>query len=326
MSQFSPTGYTVHPPQPADSLGRAVVDALSRPLSPHAAAWHLVPALLGGMVSFGVWPPLSWPGRLRELIHTEEQQFSHLAEWLHSRNGSFQTTELVELAHGMRFRAALWWAPVLLTWMVVLAFAWLVWLPAPSLQYAWRYGLACTYQYGHLRPWNLWPHDVWRLFVLWNAGLSIAYLVQWGHVVRHQNAAARFVVRLNRVLEMEGQSPVPVPATELSLRPLGLAASVVVMWIWGAMWALPMMLAGAQQKRYTSGSNAIRAAMAQRVRAMLGSQPSAAGAAVAVNAAPARCGETRCQADLRPGARFCPRCGTPVAHNGHPAASPARVG
>jgi hypothetical protein len=93
------------------------------------------------------------------------------------------------------------------------------------------------------------------------------------------------------------------------------------MWIVGAivlaslnaLWAVPMMLAGAAQRRYINTIAAgNRAELSRRVEMMLNAQRPVVQRTRVVIGTRIACREALCMAELPQGANFCPRCGRRV--------------
>ena len=132
------------------------------------------------------------------------------------------------------------------------------------------------------------------------------------HLARHQQRVERYVRYFNGIVDEHGLDPVPLPRLDLGLRPLWLIAGLVLTWS-GALWGLPIMLAGAAHRRYTIGTSVlVRSMLAERMRMLL-----AAGRPtirVPAPVLPARmCLRPNCRAPLPSAATFCPRCGTRAA-------------
>jgi hypothetical protein len=90
------------------------------------------------------------------------------------------------------------------------------------------------------------------------------------------------------------------------------------LWVIGAIflcansawWGIPLVLAGAQQRRYAIVSPSLRQALANQVRFAMQVTPMAPDAMAATPVVGSRFCSTRgCAARLPAVARFCPRCG-----------------
>ena len=83
-----------------------------------------------------------------------------------------------------------------------------------------------------------------------------------------------------------------------------LAGGAVMAGCIGAWWAVPMVIGGALQRRDAFAMHRdLRWQLADRVNAL----------SIAHSLPELRCQTPRCQAVLKPGSRFCPRCGSAVS-------------
>jgi hypothetical protein len=132
----------------------------------------------------------------------------------------------------------------------------------------------------------------------------MAYLCHWAQVRLHRADVYGMVRRFNSLTRDQAIRAVRVRRFG-SFNPLLIVAALAFLHF-DAWWGIPMLLAGAADRRYTiSTSPAIRAQLAERVGEM---QRGFASTARWID----RCGISRCQAMLPPQATFCPRCGTRV--------------
>jgi len=146
------------------------------------------------------------------------------------------------------------------------------------------------------------------LFLAWVIGLSIAYGVHWLAVQLHAADVARFVRRLNQVTQWEGVAPLTPPRLGIGAQPLWMMAAFAML-LGGVFWGLPMMLAGAVQRRYISRtSGRLRVEAAQAVREILMLKRPAMRVPTFIRPA-ILCRVERCRAPIPPLANFCARCG-----------------
>jgi hypothetical protein len=283
-----------------DHLAGAVLRALGRSfrnqfsLSPSGAFWM-------ALISFGFWPLWKMARQFRDYQSFEKQQFWHLAEWLRVRRGDREETVALH-AQIDRLRPG---------GGLVTTFFWLICQIAVIASIV--NILGDNFSVNRLvdstwRTHHPWSHAalVWKPWVI---GLGLAYVLQMVRVTMHHRAVSKIVDRFNAVLWRENVATVAMPEME---------GGVIAGWWWtagilswmGGLWAIPMALAGAAQRRYINGSSArLRADMLERVRTMLHQQrPAVAVPQYAIHSR--RCGNNLCRGTLRANASFCPRCGT----------------
>ena len=269
-----------------------------------------------GAISFGILPLISWPKAFVRFVVTEQQQFWHLAEWLHIRTGDEDAAKLRDSVRDMSPTPTLWIVPTIM--LVVLAINFLPLLSPPEFNFS---GIvATTYGLGRwpgrrlfLHHSSAWPH----LFKVWTLCLSVGYFSHWLHVRQHVLNINQFLRRLNLILVRQHLPPVPMYGVGTGLRPVWILAGLIGAAC-GALWAIPAALAGAIQQRYvrrTSTAHPERTAL--RVNTALIRQrppidvPIPHGFRIV-------CRNKICGKSLPGGAAFCPRCGTRVPAPGVP--------
>jgi len=270
--------------------------------------WGAVKSVVVGALSFGVVPLLTWPARLGSFITAERAELWHLAEWVRLRTGRAEAVELQRSAERLGVRARLSGLALL----TVLAVAATFFAYFNDYSFSFHRLIRVTYVAG-------WPRHAdaaWRaegkLWMVWTVGLSLAYLAHYVQVRRHARAVEAFVRQFNRIGEGEGLSAARLPELGLGIRPLWVAGAIVLVGV-GAVWGVPMMLAGAVHRRYTRVvSRAYREELARRVRSMLAMQRPEVAVPVPVKLR-RECPTDRCRAKLKEGANFCHRCGARVA-------------
>jgi hypothetical protein len=294
-------------PPPPDRLGAALLQSLARPVE-GGGSWGVVRTIFLSIVTLGLLPLISWPRRFRDLVMMEQQQFWHLAEWLRLRNGGEEAQRLRKLAERMRFRWELWALSLLCIGGIIFVFA---------SQLHWgltlRDVLASTYGFGRGRHGDTGlPYDVaQRMFAAWTVGLFLAYMIHWVQIQWRALDVERFVRQYNRLALMEGLRAIDVPRVGWGGRPLWMAGAVLLV-LFGALWGIPLMLAGAVQRNYAGQAvPRVREGLAHGVRDMLVGRRPAEAVPVPVRLLQ-RCGTERCAAPLPYGAKYCPRCGAPV--------------
>jgi len=302
VTELVPPHATEAPARP-DHLAGAVLRSLGRSFD-GKFAWSSARTFVLGLVSFGLWPLLSWTASLRDYIRLEQQQLWHLAEWMRLQTGHPDAPKLRDAANAVRWRGglatcALLWAalPLLIILPHLHDVGWGQWVMDGT------YGFRRTHAEGTA------GEEAVVLFGLWTLGLSLAYAFHWMQVQFHAADVRRFVDRFNTIAAWEGVAP-------LTPRPIGIGVGVgsvlggFVMFAAGAAWGVPMLLAGTAQRRYiglTSGP--LRAQAGEAVRTILSLRRPVMR--VGSFLTPTRlCREARCRNALSPLAKFCPRCGT----------------
>ncbi len=283
-----------------DHLAGGVLRSLSRSFRGHYS-WGVVATLVIGFLSFGVLPLLRWTQNFHRYVRLERQQFWHLAEWVRIQTGHPDAATLPEEAEKLRWRGLL--AATAWLWLaaVVAFFAIQLWdAPSPGhTLFSSTFGVR----------WRA-TSDVFRpdLFVAWTIGLFIAYALHWLGVQLHAGDVRRFIQKFNRVAQWEGVEPLSRPRVGFGAHPLWLLGALAMLMA-GGIWGLPLMLAGAVQRRYISRTSAlVRAEAADRVRTILLLRrpvlrvPQFARASIL-------CRGERCRAPIPLPANFCTRCG-----------------
>ncbi|MDQ3441967.1 MAG: hypothetical protein M3478_16670, partial [Planctomycetota bacterium] len=245
-----------------DHLAGGLLRSLTRSFRGHYS-WGVVTTLLLGIASFGVLPLLRWTQNFHKFVRLERQQLWHLAEWIRLQTAHPDAATLPDEANRIPWRSGLagtslaWAAALVFVFGLELAFRTSGLPPVESL-ISWTYGY--RFAAGKTRV---------DLFAVWTLCLFAAYAFHWLHVQLHAADVRRFVEKLNRVAEWEGFAPLTPPRVGFGAQPLWLigAAGLIVA---GAFWGLPLMLAGAVQRRYISRTSArVRADAADRVRTIL---------------------------------------------------------
>ena len=295
------------PPTPRPStLSGAILISLSRPLGNYFS-WSLLYTFIIGAISFGIVPLFALSKRLRHLTGAERSQFWHLAEWMRTNCGE-EAAPLVEAAEQIRVRPILSALPPLcgLVALSTILFAGFNYEPT------FHQLLNATYRYFPASAIDATPSWADPIYALWAVPLGVGYIALWlGMQIQH-NSVRRFVRMYDLLATREGARPVPAPRPSLGLRPLWILGGILLS-MGGAIWAIPMMLAGAAQRRYTNRIEVTtRLHLAQSVREIMQMRRPESTAPMPVSLLRTCTGE-RCAAKIPPGARFCPRCGTRVS-------------
>lgn len=319
VTQPSPPPFPHGPATATDpsQLAGSLLRDLNHPV-PDAPDAGILWTLILAVPTLGFLPALLWPLRLNAAIATERRQYLDLARWLRGQVRDARAVDRLEGA-AMRVRAQPMLAMLSACFALAVGAMFITAWPGPTRGTSFL--LDCTYRFPALSllqhpPSRLMFGAVLRrsLFVAWAFGLSFCFTLQWLQVHLHAANVRRFLEQFNRVIVHEGLAPVFLPPVA-GLRPLWTIASVPLL-CYGALWGLPLMLAGGLQRRYMRrASRAARAGLAARVRDLLVLHrpvPAPYAETAAPNARLSRCATPVCCQVLPAGARFCPRCGARV--------------
>ena len=263
-------------------------------------------AAITGLLTFGVLPLWKLHRQFRDYITFEKQQLWHLAEWLRVRRGGDDTLALHDALkkHRTNFLLSLG------KFFGVFAFVGTV---LHELHGRFRLSrlIEYTYRENWSRDWDNMP--IWPA---WVAGLGIAYAAHWLQVILHERRLERFAERFNKVAVREGVAPIADPPFDFGINAGWIIGGGLLAWLGGALWAVPMALAGATQRRYINRTaTRTRGELLDRVRAMIAQQrPAVAVPNYVIHGR--RCDNERCRATIKAGARFCSRCGTSATTSG----------
>ena len=113
-----------------------------------------------------------------------------------------------------------------------------------------------------------------------------------------------------RVAVRERVPPIADPPFDFGINGGWIVGPGLLAWLGGALWAVPMALAGATQRRYINRTaTRTRGELLDRARTMIAQQrPPVAVPSYVIHGR--RCDNDRCRAAIKAGARFCSRCGT----------------
>jgi hypothetical protein len=258
-----------------------------------------VPAAIVAGVTFGLLPAIVWPWRWATLQDRDRPFYRDLANWWRRRVAPADIAGLDAVLAELRPRPIL----LVLPWLAA-AFT----LASTILMLLARHTdphdllprlLDCTYRFNpRSRAWAAPLHVL--IHAVWEWGLGFAYACQWYAVRSHTRAVGDLVRWTNRLAKGSNFRRVPNETGRLGLGPLWVIAGVALCWL-NAWWAVPMVLAGAAQRRYADVAS-------PRLRQALSAQ---AGDAVAMGGGGARfCPTGNCGNRLPASAQFCPRCGT----------------
>jgi len=279
--------------QTPDGLADAVLASLSRTRWGYLRRpWGFLKTGLVAVATAGLMPLLVWPRRFASAAVVDEQQLWHLAEWMRLRTGRSEWADLRDHARQLRsitaFRA------------IYIAIAAIALLAAVRLGAQSRGDWILVWQ----SACGLVNHGRFARFGgLWMGLLSFGYVLHWFDVGRHAARVDLFVRRFNELVAGEGVRPVKVAATGWGFDPVWTVAALVAAFL-GAIWAIPLSMAGVVHRRYVWVTmRQMRGDLARRVRVMLLQHRPP------LEVRQARCVNSQCRAFLKAGAAFCPRCG-----------------
>lgn len=288
-----------------DHLAGGVLRSLARPLAPRLA-WGVFKTFTISLATFGVAPLLAWTKHLNDMIRYHRTQLWHLAEWTRLQTGHPDAAALAAAADAISTRRLL--GVTVLLWAGLAAA--LVAAQVAGAESLLDPLIATTYRFDLTPPQQALASSTGVAFIAWTLGLTSAYMLHWLRLQLHVADVRRFTEKFNRILEWEGVPPVASPRVGPGVRPMWIAGAILLALI-NAIWGVPMMLAGAAQRRYiTDIAAGNRAALAERVNLMLAlRRPSVQRSRLEIGPRQA-CREKLCRTELPPGASFCPRCGT----------------
>lgn len=290
-----------------DRLAGAVLADLQRRMKRVRVGGAVRGAVLAGL-TFGIWPLIAWPRRLRDQAKSERQQLWHLYEWIRLRGG-YPESELKPLkraAEGVGFRLSLWLVALIVIGLVASFFGRI----GSEVGLDLRDFIRVTYQYGkRAPPVGLDQVRAMAMNRAWIVGLAFAYGLHWVHVQLYCADLRRFARVLNSISRREGVAAVRLPRLGIGFG-LGWMVAGMVLWWLGAGWGIPLALAGvAHQRLAQTAGPRMRAELAETLRSMLLIRRPAMQVPALVQPSQ-RCANPKCGARIPAFANFCPRCGT----------------
>lgn len=240
---------------------------IARPAGP----WR---TFLAALFTFGLWPLLRWPRMWRQFIEVDRPRQISRAAAAKIGADDKQRRRIDRAVSHMTLVPILNAAP-----MVTLVLAVLLILTISGSEFAWSEIWELAYHPEHLVQWPI-SQQMLAFHSTWLTLLCVGYGCHW-FVVR------RYVFAVKDLDRAIGQRTLPRPSSG------GPGArwviSAIPLCALGAWWAIPMVLAGSTQRRY---STVMAPAVFER--------PSVVRF----------CRTTGCGARLIESARYCPRCGT----------------
>jgi len=304
---FNPTRRVMDPPNRPDQIAESVLASLSRGRWGYRGRpWGVIKTAVLSFFTLGLLPLLCWPRRMRNFMQAEQQQLWQLAEWMRLRTGKPEALVLRDesardLAPGPLSGAI----QIVVAVMAVVAFVHLA--ADRSFDFPRLWGGAWGVRF-HGRV-GFFYEPYWAFWRQWSLLLSAGYLVYWLSVCHHAGMLEQYVEKFNALTAAEGIQPVRVAGVGLGIN-LAWGIFALIGLSRGAIWMIPLALAGVVQARYVwVTSRETRAALADRVRIMLQSSRPVLDVRTTPRASSRPCVNEKCGAPLRAGAAFCPRCG-----------------
>jgi len=241
----------------------------------------------------------------RRFSDSERQDLLDLAAWWRRRVAPSDAAQLEEITRKLRPRPIL----IVLPWLAAGFVAVLIIIlmsQGDSPNRLWE----LIFKHSSLSP-GVWDGDHWlpvmpleqQFFGVWMSCLCLGYLIQWYAVRSHAAVVHSLVDWTNKVGRENSFMRIKNDACRVGLNPLWIFLGIEFCAnnIW---WAIPMVFAGAMQRRYSMRSSpALRVALANQTRDAF---------AIVQNTGDHFCAADHCGARLPAPARFCPRCGTAV--------------
>jgi hypothetical protein len=150
--------------------------------------------------------------------------------------------------------------------------------------------------------------------IVFTLSIIAGAVCNWVHLAWHQRNMNRWIAQFNSIAPHFAAEPIPLPAFVAGVRPLWILAGIALSAN-GAIWPIPLMLAGAAHRRYTLvASVKLRAALGQRLRTILNNRRPPLRMPRPMPTVIRACIRPSCRASLPVDAAFCPRCGTRAAN------------
>jgi hypothetical protein len=281
-----------------DLLAGAVLNSLTRPLY-YPLAWGVFPTFVAAALTGGILPTVMIPKWLKGIIAQHQQQLWHLAEWFRLQGNDPQIVELQTSTRQIRYNISLALLAVLFP-LIALVTA-IIALESNAMDSRSLYDLAFALPQS--------PEAI--VFTL---SILAGAVCNWVHLAWHQRNMNRWITDFNNIAPRIAVEPVPVPRLVVGVRPLWLLAGIALSAS-GAIWPIPLMLAGAAHRRYTLvASVKLRAMLGRRLRTILNNRQPPLRMPRPMPTVIRACIRPSCRASLPVDAAFCPRCGTKVAH------------
>jgi hypothetical protein len=253
--------------------------------------WGPMSSFLLSICTLGLLPLLVWPRRWNAYAEFERRQMISLASWWRGRATPMQAQAMDASISQIGPQSIFTVVPILIlvfTGMMVVSLL----NDGRSLDAI----LGLTMGYRRYHWWFLNPLEM-NLHVIWIVSLLIGYIFYWAGVRSHALGVEALAMKINEIAGPR-RSRVFVPVAS-GLNPVWIVAAVVMCGMHG-WWGIPLVLAGAMQRKYvTSTSPRIRQTLVEQLLDRPVERTS-------------YCNTPGCGAPKRDRAKFCPRCGVKV--------------
>jgi hypothetical protein len=287
----------------SDLLGTSVLRTMSRSYRNQFSIGPIRAGLLA-LLTFGIVPLWRMRRAFRGFVTLEKQQLWHLGEWLRNRRGGEEAAAVADAVSRIGRR---WWISALITICLIVMTASLV-MGLLGFHQGLSGVIDRTYRF------SVTGRDP-KFFATWLLTLGIGFTLHFIGICLHALDVEKVAIRFNTLAMREG-----VTAVTLQRAPLGFSIGWAIVALAfvpaGALWAIPMALAGASQRRYVNMTSlGLREQLVDRLRAMLQQRrPAVAVPSFVIHGR--RCGNVLCRAAVPIGARFCTRCGAAIGRLG----------
>jgi hypothetical protein len=292
--------------QPRGSRVVDFLDRLSHPKTAPARASGPIFAAIRAVVSLGILPLFFMPAYWNETVDRERLDFRDLIGWWRRRVAPADAAELDRISLRLRPKPIF----TVLCWVIVgsnLALMGILLTQGDNLQRLWELTFKHAQPSGQLEfadgQWRLALPMETLLYRFWVISLSVGYFIQWYAARTHVVAVDSLVQWTNKLARENKYQRIKSDVLKIGLTPLWIVLGIALCVMHG-WWAIPMVFAGAMQRRYAlKSSPAIRIALASQARDAY---------AIVQSSGDRFCSAEHCAARLPAPARFCPRCGTAV--------------
>ena len=291
-------------PTAADVL-RSLKDRANEPTAPSALA-----GLFLAVISLGLVPAILWPMRFKRVAEKEQEIFRLLARWARTRGNEREANRLKDSADSIRVTPALFAVAlvlVLATAMMLLTALLLV--PIPHTDWPLTAVTNMTYRVFATASDDPRSYDAQKwVFMMWSSFITVVYFAHLLQVHLYARQVRQFLDRFNALVIHEGFAPVYLKPIGWGASPVWLGAALAMLLI-GAVWGVPMAIAGATDRRYRRHASCLmKVELVARIKNMALSNPERERVGNS-NGGTYRCPTPGCHHESPKKAKFCPHCG-----------------
>jgi hypothetical protein len=271
-----------------------------------------ISSFFASLFTLGLFPLLSWPRRWSEVMDAEQQDLVALAAWWRRRASPVEGGRLALAVERLQPATGLMAIPQIVFWCMLVIFGIQVINRGPDFDYF----NALTFGWSDHGRYMFRSIDDLHLHKLWVWALAVGYICHW-LAIRRYTQAMRMLAKWTNRTAGPGVRPVARGMIDGGMSPMWII-SAIVLCAMSAWWAIPMVLSGAAQRRYTMIRAGVRGALSDQVRIAMHTLPIVTVASKISSPPPiptgpvtkARFCQTRgCGARMPSDANFCPRCG-----------------